>query len=296
MAYRILKVSSRCKLETQLNYLVCRTEKDTRVLLDEIAVLIIENPQVCITGSLISELLAHKVRVIFCDQKHNPQGEISPYAGCFDAPAKLYRQLSWKKGVIEGVWKEIVMAKISNQISCMRRHGFPPERIAILEKYREETLSGDSNNREGQAARVYFNTIFGEGFDRRDELDSRNAYLNYGYSVLLGMVNREVSSYGYCNLLGIHHCGPTNEFNLGCDLVEPFRPFVDDFILSNKLNPDDFKKDMLLSFTRECRCGGRTMLIQNAVGPWCLSVFSALNGGKVDSLLEIGFEDGGVGI
>ena len=88
----------------------------------------------------------------------------------------------------------------------------------------------------------------------------------------------------------------TNEFNLGCDLVEPFRPFVDDFILSRKLNPDDFKREMLLSFTRECQCGERKMLIQNAIGPWCLSVFAALNGGKDESLIEIGFGDGGVGI
>ncbi len=296
MAYRIVRVSSRAKLELQMNYLVYRGEKETRIMLDEISVLIIENPQVCITCSLLSELLAHKVRVIICDNRHNPQGELEPLAGCFDAPSKLQKQILWKKETMDAVWQIIVKMKIANQAQCMRIHGSAPDRIEMMENYQSAVGPGDSDNREGQAARVYFLSIFGEGFDRRDQFDSRNGYLNYCYAILLSLINREIAAYGYSNLLGIHHHGPNNEFNLGCDFVEPFRPFVDDFVLSNKLNPDDFKKDLLGALTKECRCGEKTMIIQNAINSYVLSVLAALNNDKPSTILNVGFPDGRVGL
>ena len=108
MAYRIVRVSSRCKLETQLNYLVCRGDKEIRILLDEISVLIVENTQVCLTASLVSELLSHKTRIVFCDNSHNPQGEVAPYEGCFDASSKLRTQQAWSRERMDFVWKQIV--------------------------------------------------------------------------------------------------------------------------------------------------------------------------------------------
>ena len=292
MPYRIIKVSSRCKLETQLNYLVCRTDKETRILLDEISVVIIENPQICITGSLISELMSHKIRVIFCDLKHNPQGELEPYDGCFDAPAKLNKQINWSKETTDKVWQTIIKMKIRNQLSCMQLHGSPPERVALLQQYMSDVKPGDPDNREGQAARVYFNTVFGEDFDRRDEFDVRNTFLNYGYSMMLSLVNREISSYGYSNLIGIHHKGSENPFNLGCDFVEPLRPFIDDFVLSNNLEVETFKKPMLEALTAECRCGEKTMIIQNAVNTYILSLLSSINTNKPESIIDVGFKDG----
>lgn len=295
MAYRIVRVSSRCKLETQLNYLVCRGDKEVRILLDEISVLIVENPQVCLTSALISELLSHKARIVFCDPSHNPQGEIAPYEGCFDASAKLRIQLAWTQERKDLVWKRIVEAKIKNQLACLLRHRpKEQEKINLMRSYLDSVEPGDRTNREGQAARVYFAALFGEDFTRGDAFDSRNSYLNYGYSILLSLFNREIASLGYSNLLGIHHAGPHNPFNLGCDFVEPFRPFVDDFVASSKLDPDNFKRDVLSCFSLECSCGGRNMIIQNAVSPWCLSLFSSLSEKSLKDIIEIGFKDGGV--
>lgn len=295
MAYRIVRVSSRCKLETQLNYLVCRGDKEVRILLDEISVLIVENTQVCLTASLVSELLSHKTRIVFCDNSHNPQGEVAPYEGCFDASSKLRTQLAWSRERMDFVWKHIVEAKIKNQLACLlRRRPNESSRIDLLRSYLDSVDPGDRSNREGQAARTYFAALFGEDFTRGDPFDSRNSYLNYGYSVLLSLFNREIAALGYSNLLGIHHAGPNNPFNLGCDFVEPFRPFLDDFVASSKLDPDNFKNDILSCFTLECSCGGRTMIIQNAVNSWCLSVLSALNGDSFKDLIDIGFKDGGV--
>ena len=254
MAYRIVRVSSRCKLETQLNYLVCRGDKEIRILLDEISVLIVENTQVCLTASLVSELLSHKTRIVFCDNSHNPQGEVAPYEGCFDASSKLRTQQAWSRERMDFVWKQIVEAKIKNQLACLlRRRPNESSRINLLRSYLDSVEPGDRSN-------------------------------------------REIAALGYSNLLGIHHAGPNNPFNLGCDFVEPFRPFLDDFVASSKLDPDNFKNNILSSFTLECSCGGRTMIIQNAVSSWCLSVLSALNGDSFKNLIDIGFKDGGVAL
>lgn len=296
MAYRIVKIGSRCKLETQLNYLVCRTDKETRILLDEIAVLLIENPQVCITSALISELMSHKVRVIFCDPKHNPQGEIEPYSSCFDSTTKLNRQISWSSKTASEVWKSIISCKITNQIECIRRHYSKPDRISLLQTYIDGLLPDDTTNREGLAAKVYFNTIFGEGFDRRDEYEIKNTYLNYGYSLVLSIVNREIAAFGYNNMLGIHHKGPSNPFNLGCDFVEPLRPFVDDFILSNDLKAETFKKEMLPLLTAECLCNGKKMIMQNAINAYVISLLGALNNDDPSKVAKVGFLDGRVAV
>ena len=296
MAYRIVKISSRCKLETQLNYLVCRTDKETRILLDEISVLLIENPQACITSALISELMSHKIRVIFCDSKHNPQGELEPYSSCSDSPAKLSRQIQWTQSLYDEIWQVIIRMKIDNQARCMARHDSKPDRIKMLETYGSDVTPGDPTNREGLAAKAYFSSIFGEGFDRRDEYDIKNTFLNYGYSLLLSLVNREISAYGYNNMIGIHHKGATNPFNLGCDLVEPLRPFVDDFILSHQVLAETFKKDMLPFITSEVMCNGRKMILQNAINSYVVSVIGALNAGDASKIYKVGFLDGGVAV
>ena len=275
-----------------MGYMVCRAEKETRILLDEISLLLIENPQVCLTSALLSELMNHKIRVVVCDTAHNPQGELEPYCSCSDAPEKLLRQLNWPQAIRDETWKSIVYQKIDNQIDCMKRHKASSERLNMLNAYLKDLQPGDPNNREGQAARIYFTTLFGEDFDRRSEFDIRNAYLNYGYSLLLSLVNREISSYGYCNLLGIHHKGAKNPFNLGCDIVEPLRPLLDDFVLSADLKTETFKKQILCFLTSECLCGGKKMIIQNAINSYVLSVFGALKSEDASKITKIGFING----
>ena len=292
MAYRIVRVTSRCKLETQLNYLVCRTDKETRILLDEISTIIIENPQICLTGSLISELLSHKVRIVFCDLKHNPQGEVEPLAPCYDSSLKLQKQIAWRKETKAEVWKRIIEMKIHNQAECMKRHNASPDRIKAMAEFENSVEPDDPTNREGQAARIYFNSIFGEDFDRRDEYNKINTFLNYGYAMVLSLVNREIAICGYSNLLGIHHRGAENPFNLGCDFVEPLRPLIDDFALSSNLSLETFKKDMLNCLTGNCRCNNKTMVIQNAVDSYIASVLSALTNDLPEKIATIGFEDG----
>ena len=178
MGFRIVKINSRCKLETQLNYLVCRKEKETRILLDEIDLLIVENQQVCITNALISELMNHKVRIMFCDSKHNPQGEMVPYDSCYDSYSKIKKQVSWAKERNDDAWQIIVKQKITNQAHVLL-HVKMQDAYSSLNQYCNDVQSGDSTNREGLAAKMYFASLFGNTFDRRKDSDIRNVYLNF---------------------------------------------------------------------------------------------------------------------
>lgn len=291
MAFRIVKINNRCKLETQLNYLVCRTDKEIRILLDDIAILVIENQQVCITSALISELINHKVKVIFCDSSHNPQSELVPQHGAYNTYERIQLQTHWNKEIQDLAWQNIIAQKINNQSQILQ---FVKEEKAfsILQGYEKEVDPGDTLNREGLAAKTYFTALFGNDFDRRKDSDIRNVYLNYGYSLLLAAVNREISNAGYLPALGIHHIGSENPFNFGCDLMEPFRPFIDRSVVLKLLNEKDYKRQLLDVLNLEFSCDGKVTILENAIHLYCLSVFSALNSNDPNKILKVTFLDG----
>lgn len=288
MAYRIVKINSRCKLETQLNYLVCRTDKETRVLLDEISILIIENQQACLTSALISELMNHKVRVIFCDSQHSPQGELNPYSSCFDTYSKIKAQVNWPRNFMDNLWKKVVQLKIRNQAMLLHLTEHEAE-AKTLQGYQEQVEDGDPTNREGLAAKVYFAALFGSSFDRRKDSDSRNTYLNYGYSLILSAVNREISLFGYMPVWGIHHIGAQNPFNLGCDLMEPFRPFIDQMVVSGVLSPENYKKMLLDRMGQNILCTENNTILENAIHFFVLGCFNALDQGDTTHVPDVGF-------
>lgn len=276
-----------------MEYLVYRAEEEYKILLDEIAVLIIENQQVCITSALLSQLMNHKVRVVFCDSSHMPQGEIEPYAGCYDTPDKIKLQFNWDPQTCGEVWSKIIKYKIHNQAEVLKY--FKDEKTyELLKTYENSICRGDSTNREGLAAKSYFYSLFGLGFERRKESDKRNVYLNYGYSLLLSLVSKEIAAYGYLNSVGIHHIGNTNHYNLACDFVEPLRPFIDMVVARNEIDDSNFKKKLIDVLTSEVKIDDKNMILTNAVKEYVLSVLSALKNNLPNSILKITFKDGNV--
>ena len=137
---------------------------------------------------------------------------------------------------------------------------------------------GDVTNREGHAAKVYFNALFGKEFTRTAE-NSINAALNYGYSLILSAVNREIVANGYITQLGLFHDNMFNQFNLGSDLMEPFRPVVDYMVRKNM--PEKFEHEekilMLEILQKEVIISERKEVISNAIKIYCKSVFDAIN-------------------
>lgn len=290
MAFRIVRVGSRCKLETRLNYLVCYKEKETKILLDEISILIVESQQACLTNALLTELASHHIRVVFCDKKHQPYGEIQPYAGSQDSFRKLKKQLSWSREAKDGVWTEIVRKKIRNQRQLLQRHG-KDEAAGLLSRYEREVGPGDDGNREGLAAKAYFPALFGPSFDRRNPTFQENDFLDYGYAILLAAVDREVAALGYLPQLGIHHVGETNPYNLGCDLMEPFRPFIDGYLAGQEVHKDGFKTYALSAFSQVVSCNGRKTVLDNAIPVFVDSAIQALQREDPALLADVRFQD-----
>lgn len=189
MSWRVVVVSNSAKLDYQMGYLTVRQDTTTKIHLSEIAVLMIESTAVSMTAYLLSELVKKKIKVIFCDEKRNPASELVPYYGSHDTSVKLRKQIEWSRQIKEAVWTEIVSEKIRKQAELLECY----DRLEaeLLRSYIEEMQLGDVTNREGHAAKVYFNALFGMAFTRTEE-SSINAALNYGYGILLSAFNREL--------------------------------------------------------------------------------------------------------
>lgn len=267
---------SRCKLEYQMGYLVCRGEQTKKVFLDEISTLVVENTAVAITGVLLAELVKRKINVVLCDEHRNPLSQLNAIYGRYDCSGKIKEQLLWDDGVKADVWAEIVKDKIRQQAKFLCDIG--NERADLLYSYIDEVKSGDITNREGHAAKVYFNSLFGMEFSRGDTSYKYNALLNYGYAVLLSAFNREVVSDGYLTQCGLFHRNEFNYYNLACDLMEPFRVLVDRFVFMNGENDVTPQLMHMLADILNLRVCimNKFVTVSDAISVYCKRIFRAL--------------------
>ncbi len=274
MGFRTVIVSSRCKLETRLNYLVIRGETEQKIYLNELNTVIVQSTAVSLTAALLCELNKSNVKVIFCDEKNNPQSELIPYYGAHNTTKRYKQQLQWSVNAKKSVWREIIRQKIANQAALLLKLGFG-EQSHLLDRYVGQVEDGDCTNREGHAAKVYFNCILPEG-ETRHSGGFVNKCLDYGYAVMLSAFNREIVASGYFTQLGIWHDNEFNHFNLSCDMMEPLRPVVDELALSLSVQTKNFKKEMANVLNLgTMQCGKRTTL-DLAVRTYVKSVFAAL--------------------
>lgn len=264
MAFRTIVIKSRCKLEYSLNYLICKKENNiTRILIDEIKILIIDTLQAVITTTLISECINKKIKIIFTDSKHNPNGELVGYDNNFYSYRKIKEQLSFEEEFKNILWMKIIKQKILNQEKLLINNNLV---VAAdkLKQYIEEVQIGDTSNREGHAAKVYFNALFGNEFNR-DLNTFENKVLNYGYAILLSTINREIKILGYLTELGIHHIGESNSFNLSCDFIEPLRPLVDTLLVKGLVNEENYKMSCVSLLSLEVKYNNQEILLENAI-------------------------------
>lgn len=277
MSWRTVIITSRCKLDYKMGYMVIRSEETKRVFLDEIATVIIENPAVSLTGCLLTALSEKKIKVVFCDEKRNPYSELVPLYGCYDCSSKIKQQISWDENIKGTVWTVIVSEKIKNQSKLLRDMNRIPE-CELLLSYIDQMEFYDKTNREGHAAKVYFNALFGKDFSRNSDCDI-NAALDYSYAVLLSAVNREVVSCGYMTQLGLFHDNTFNHFNLSCDLMEPFRIFFDRLIVSERfiLFDSNVKLSIVSLLHSDFIIDGKHQTLINTIKIYVRSVFDALN-------------------
>lgn len=277
MSWRTVIISSRCKLDLKMGYLVVRGEDVKRIYLDEIGLLMIENPAVALTGCLLSALTEKKIKVVFCDSRHMPQSELIPVQGCFDSARKIKAQIGWDEMTKGVVWGEIIRQKIFQQSLFLSQLGFSREE-SMLNGYLSQLEFQDATNREGHAAKVYFNAVFGMDFTRSGDSPSNNA-LDYGYTILLSAFNREISACGYLTQLGLHHDNGMNPFNLSSDLMEPFRICIDRIVYREQFSEfdRDAKRKVLAVLNETVLIQESRQTVLNAIGIYVRSVFDALN-------------------
>lgn len=274
MGFRTVIIKNRAKLEFRLNYLIVRGEQEKKIFIGEINTLIVQSTAVSLTASLLSELMRNKIKVIFCDEKHNPQSELIPYYGAHNT-SKVYKaQFAWDATAKERVWREIIREKISRQAAYLEELGFA-EQAALLHGYCLEVQDNDVTNREGHAAKVYFNCLLGPENSRKGG-GFLNGCLNYGYAVILSAFNREIVASGYLTQLGIWHDNEFNPFNLSCDLMEPFRVTVDRTAMSLAEFDPDFKKKMVNVLNYQTLIDGKHTTLDLAIRQYSRSVFRAL--------------------
>ena len=276
MSWRIIVISKRAKLDLQLGYMVVRSDEVTKIVLSEISTVLIESTAVSLTTSLIAELAKRKIKVIFCDEKRNPSCELVNYYGSHDTSNKIRKQIVWKQNTKEAVWTEIVSEKIRKQKELLEILG--KEESKLLASYLTEIEWGDKTNREGHAAKVYFNALFGMNFTRTEDCNI-NVALNYGYSIILSAFTREITANGYLTQLGIFHDNMFNQFNLASDFMEPFRVLIDRKVKQMILEEFDHDEKLQLVdvLNQEVQIDGRKQYVNNAIKIYCRSVLDALN-------------------
>ncbi len=276
MSFRTIVISSRAKLETRMNYLIVRGENDSKIHLSEINTIIVDSTAVAITAGLLCELSNRKIKLIFCDEKHNPHCEMVPYYGSHDTSEKIKNQTNWSLMVKSLVWTNVIRLKIKKQSEHLRSLGLVEHET--LEKYQNEIVLNDLTNREGHSAKLYFISIFGKDFTRSNS-SSINMMLNYGYAIILSAFNREIVSSGYITQIGLKHCNEYNHFNLASDLMEPFRIVIDRAVVD--MIDEPFEKEqrnkLVDQLNKEVIIFGKKQFLSNAIKIYCKSVFNALN-------------------
>lgn len=245
MSFRTVVITKKSKITYKNRFLMVKSDEDEKYIhLSEIDTIIVDSISVSISTYLLKELSDNKINIIFCDEKHNPFGELSSFYSRHNTSKKIVEQIAWLDKDKNQLWMRIVKNKIMNQALLLNK--IKSNKYNLLLDYVNNVLPGDKTNREGHSAKVYFNELFGRNFTRNDD-NEINAALNYGYSIILSTINKEVVSNGYLTQLGIHHKNEFNQFNLSCDLMEPFRVIIDDFVYKNKVRKLDseFKLDII---------------------------------------------------
>ena len=285
MSWRTVVISKRAKLEAKLNYLIIRDiEEERKIFLDEISVLLLETTEISMTCALLEELVNRKVTVIFCDNKRNPLSQLVSLYGAYDDSLRIRSQIKWSTESKRLIWTEIVKEKIKNQFCNLSSLNL--SQAQLLLDYYNQVEVGDPTNREGHAAKVYFNSIFGSNFSRSQD-NFINSALNYGYSILLSCFNREIVSLGYLTQIGLFHDNMFNHFNLGSDLMEPWRPLIDKIVYNleekNELDKED-KLALVNVLNLTVKIDGTYQYVLNAIKIYCRSIFDAIEDDDISKI------------
>jgi CRISP-associated protein Cas1 len=224
MAWRGLHVSRATRLSLADNQIVAKQDDaEARIPIEDIAWIVLDSPQVTLSTALMAACMDAGMVVITTDQTHTPSGMLLPFHRHHRQGEIVDLQTSLSAPLKKRLWQAVVRAKIDNQSNNLLACGRDATALRAMVHL---VGSGDPDNTEARAARTYWPRLFTD-FVREDGTDKRNALLNYGYAVVRSAVARALVAVGLIPALGLNHASMTNAFNLADDMVEPFRPYVD---------------------------------------------------------------------
>lgn len=249
--------------------------------IEDVGFVVIENPMVSITVPLLNELADNNVAVIFCDKKMMPKTMLMTLDGNTTQQESYKYQLNASLPMKKNVWKQLVECKIKNQSLLLNKVG---KDGGVLKPYYLNVKSGDSDNREGAAAREYWRLLFDDGFKREREGLPPNGMLNYGYTILRAAVTRALIGSGLYPAFGVFHRNRYNAFPLADDIMEPYRPFVDEIVYHlyydgavNELDSQT-KRRLLRVLFSDVKMGKVTRPLENALSLTTASLLKMYKG------------------
>ena len=271
MGYRQVIIKKSEKISFKDNQLLITKENQiNKVPLEDISYILVEDQTTIITTRLLSELGKNAVSLIVCDETYIPTSIMYPYNYHFKQLDVFSKQLTITENAKKELWNLIVSKKIENSIKVLEMTIKDEDVTEKLRKYLDEIEDGDSKNREGLAAKIYFKNLFGSNFIRFKD-DAINSALNYGYTIIVSAIIRNLSLYGLNTYLGIHHKSKINNFNLAYDLLEPYRCIIDKFVFDNIKEivvplSFDFRKKLIELINKEVNHQNKKYTIDYSIG------------------------------
>ena len=259
MIKRTITISSPVHLSLENRQLVItnkETEERQSLPLAEVGLLILEHPRVTTTLRMLQYCMEVGCVVVVCDEWHIPSGYLYPLEGHSIQGERTREQVAASISTKKSIWKQLVKSKILNQAAVLKARGI--EEHQRLLNLADEVRSGDPDNREGIAARIYWSALLGEDFIRGRDGAPPNALFNYAYAILRASVTRSIIASGLSPKLGVQHQNKYNPFPLSDDVMEPYRPFADLAVM-------ELVDSGELSITKVSRAHLRTLLAQDTL-------------------------------
>lgn len=253
--------------------------------IEDVGVVVLDNKQITVTQGLMEALLDNNCSVITCDKSHLPVGLLLPLCGNTTQNERFRQQLDASLPLKKQLWQQTVLAKIGNQAAVLKNNR--GGEIGNMLKWANDVRSGDPDNLEGRAAAYYWKNMFPDVKDFTRDRDGvpPNNLLNYGYAILRAVVARSLVASGLLPTLGIHHHNRYNAYCLADDIMEPYRPYVDELVVGytdengypDELTPD-IKRVMLSVPVLDVRINGQRSPLMLAAGQTAASLARCFRG------------------
>ena len=291
MGFRQLYIKEAKKLSFANNSIVVFKDENKDELsfsLEDIDLVFVEDPNTIVTARLISETAKFGVSIIFCGSNFLPTAETIPINGHYLQSNMLNLQLNLLPSKKNKFWETIIKQKISNQMKVIDKTTCDMITYNRLKNYYNQVKFGDEKNMEGQAAKEYFRSLFGQDFIRFGNSPISSA-LNYGYSIITGAVIRSVAFSGLNDNLGIWHHSAQNANNLSCDLVEVFRTVVDYYVYNNLNSLTtplslETRKDLINLLNYYVLINNKKYQVSYAIGLLVNEYIEYLKNGKIENV------------